>query len=259
MTDIRILSTDFDGTLIGGSANGRCVPALAEQLERHRDEGGFWAVNTGRSLNHALEGLEQFRAPVEPDFLLTNEREIFRRSALAGWEDFGEWNGVCREVHEVLFAESAEIFGAIERALSGMGDVTFIEENLKVAGLITANDAVMDRVVDRLRGVRLEFPDFHFQRNTVYLRFCHIDYDKGTALKELGRLLEIPADEIFAIGDHHNDLPMLDGESARHVGCPANAIREVREQVGILGGHIARADYGEGAAEAIAAVKEREL
>ena len=31
---------------------------------RARPANGLWAINTGRSLDHAIEGLELFRAPV---------------------------------------------------------------------------------------------------------------------------------------------------------------------------------------------------
>ena len=60
--------------------------------------------------------------------------------------------------------------------------------------------------------------------NTVYLRSCHADYHKGAALAELPRLLEIPREETFAAGDHHNDISMLDGRYAAPYMCPRSKL-----------------------------------
>ena len=98
---------------------------------------------------------------------------------------------------------------------------------------------------------RRDQPKFHYQRNTVYLRFCHADYHKGAALAELSRLLEIPREGIFAAGDHHNDVSMLDGHFAKYPACPANAIPEVKEAVRSAGGYVASKGYGAGVHEAL--------
>ena len=94
-------------------------------------------------------------------------------------------------------------------------------------------------------------PKFGYQRNTVYLRFCHADYDKGVALSELGRLIGVPPESIFAVGDHHNDIPMLTGVHARHVACPGNAIAAVKQVVAAAGGYVANEGYSAGVIEAL--------
>ncbi len=249
---IRLISTDFDGTLVGHPGDGSCVPELARALSDFKASGGLWAINTGRSLEHVLEGVALLGAPVEPDFLLTHEREIYHRDESGNWRDFGEWNRVCRERHAELFLRSGPVFDRIHALVEGARDVTLIYERASgPAGLITSDEAVMDRVAANLDTIRVEFPDFHYQRNTIYLRFCHRAYDKGSALGELSRLLEIPAVEVFAAGDHYNDLPMLNGRSAKHVGCPINAIPEVKRAVRNAGGHISSQFCGAGVAEAL--------
>ena len=113
MSFLRLFSTDFDGTLIGHPSDGRCLPAFAEVLRRHREAGGLWAVNTGRGLDHALEGLEKFSAPHEPDFLLTSEREIFLRGDDGGYSPHAEWNDLCYARHDRLFEVSAAVVRSI--------------------------------------------------------------------------------------------------------------------------------------------------
>ena len=119
------------------------------------------------------------------------------------------------------------------------------------AGLIATSEEEMDRLAEFIDQAKAKEPKFHYQRNTVYLRFCHTDYHKGAALKELSRLTEIPRDLIFAAGDHHNDLPMLDGRYARFPACPANAIAEVKEAVRRAGGWVAEKEFGAGVHEAL--------
>ena len=74
---------------------------------------------------------------------------------------------------------------------------------------------------------------------------------RGAALAELSRLLEIPRDYVFAAGDHHNDISMLDGRFARYPACPANAIPEVKNAVKSAGGYVAMKNHGAGVHEAL--------
>ncbi len=254
---IRLISTDFDGTLIGHPSDGRCVPALARTLFEFKSSGGLWAVNTGRSLAHAIEGLQIFDAPVEPDFLLTHERELYHRDTAGKWRDYGDWNRISRENHAMLFQRSGAIFARIHELIAGASDVTLIEEDGHTAGLITSDEAVMARVADSLDVLRETSPKFSYQRNTIYLRFCHADYHKGSVLSELCRLLGLEAGGVFAAGDHYNDLSMLQPKFAAYLACPANAIPEVKSAVASAQGTISVHGFGEGIACALAAALQR--
>ena len=109
----------------------------------------------------------------------------------------------------------------------------------------------MNRVTEFIEQARTKQPKFNYQRNTVYLRFCHADYHKGAALAELARLIDISRDNIFAAGDHHNDISMLDGKVAAMPACPANAIDEVKGAVRNAGGYVAKSEHGAGVHEAL--------
>src|SRR4051794_15803812 len=90
---IRLLSTDFDGTLVHHESTPPVVPELFQALQGLRASGVQWAVNTGRTLWHLEEGLRhEFRFPIEPDFVIVEERDIYRRTRSGGWEPLGEWN-----------------------------------------------------------------------------------------------------------------------------------------------------------------------
>jgi hydroxymethylpyrimidine pyrophosphatase-like HAD family hydrolase len=248
---IKLLSTDFDGTLVDHEAKPAVSPTLFAALAQLHTQGCLWAINTGRELHHIVEGLAEFHFPVEPDYVLTAEREVFQRAADGTWQDFGDWNARCMAMHEALFGESAQLLTDIEGFLETVPGAQSIHMGGRMVGLVTLNDADMDRVCAFLEQERTRVPGFQFMRNTIYVRFCHEDYSKGTALAELGRLCGIGRDEIFAAGDHFNDLPMLDGTHARWVACPANAVEAVQRAVQRAGGYVARADCSEGIVEAL--------
>ena len=251
MKHLHLLSTDFDGTLVGFSSDGTCSGGFAEVLTEYRKNGGLWAINTGRGIQHAREGVARFRAPSPPDFLLTNEREVFRRCLSGEWENHGEWNRLCESRHEELFEQSKSLLVEIQELMGFHEGSQIIHENSLPVGLITATEEQMERVAGELLAITKTVPNFSFQRNTIYLRFCHSDYDKGTALSELCRLEGILKDHVFCAGDHLNDLPMLTLQHAAMLACPSNAIPAVQEAVREAGGHVASLRYADGVAEGI--------
>jgi hydroxymethylpyrimidine pyrophosphatase-like HAD family hydrolase len=248
---IRLLSTDFDGTLVDHFATPPVAPELFAWLERLHRCGVFWAVNTGRDLGFALDGLREFQFPVEPDYILTNEREIFHRNPQGEWHDYGDWNRRCILAHDRLFQTEAPFLDEMLRFVRDETGAQPIYENDRPVGLCAQDDGEMDRVIAHLHAIRKPGSLFHYQRNTIYLRFCHADYSKGAALGELCRLARISAGETFTAGDHHNDLSMLDGRFARWPAAPGNAIDEVKEAVTKAGGYVAQARCSDGVMEAL--------
>ncbi|HEY5791829.1 MAG TPA: HAD hydrolase family protein [Chthoniobacterales bacterium] len=250
------MSTDFDGTLIEYQSDGRCVPDLARILTDALREGTIWAVNTGRTLEHLDEGLAQFAAPVSPHFAIVNERYIFRAAA-RGWESLEPWNSRCTSDHQDLWDQTGGIFRQLARWCRRNGNVELVEVDGQLEGLITADEETMEETVVFLDGLRGQVSDFSWQRNSIYLRFAHRAYDKGSALIHLAVELGIPLDRVIAVGDHYNDLPMLNGTSAGRVACVANAVEEIKTAVLTVGGYVAGAHAGRGVAEALAYFKNQ--
>ncbi len=255
---MRLISTDFDGTLIEPGTEGRCSASFAAALDDHAGRGGLWAINTGRSLEHTLQGLEHFRPPVSPDFLLTNERDVFRRGEGIGWVAHGPWNETCRQRHTELFQEADKIFSFVHELAEEIPHFSLLYENDLPAGLITTTEEVMERVAGEIERAAAHHPEFTFQRNTIYLRFCHRDYHKGAALEELCRLEGVAREDVLAAGDHYNDLSMLDGLAAAMTACPSNAIALVKDAVRASGGYVARSRWADGVAEAMRHFQARE-
>lgn len=248
---IKLLSTDFDGTLVDHHANPGVHPALFTVLRELRGAGVQWAINTGRALWHAEDGLKEYRFPIDPDFLLVEERDIYRRTRNGGWEPLGDWNTRAARDTDALFEQAAPHLADVLAFQEKLSGAQAIYERERFVGSVTKTAADMDKLCDFLDGVRDQLPVFNYQRNTIYVRFCHHAYSKGTALSELARHLNLGPEAIFAAGDHFNDLPMLDGVHAKHIACPINSCDEVKKLVRDAGGYIARGNASEGIVEAL--------
>ena len=256
---IRLLSTDFDGTLVEHHLNGEggresvLDPACMELIGDLQNAGALWVINTGRSVSLLESGLVDFEFPIHPDFILTSERDIFRPSGNGGakWEPFGDWNSRVARDHAELYASTSSILAEVLDFVTQKTKARVLYDRSNVEGLIASDEAEMDRIVRFIDEARAAHEKFHYQRNTVYLRFSHADYHKGAALAELSRLVEIPRENIFAAGDHFNDISMLDGRYAQFPACPANAIPEVKEAVRNANGYIAQKNCGAGIYEAL--------
>jgi HAD superfamily hydrolase (TIGR01484 family) len=249
---IRLLSTDFDGTLVSHTSepvlDRRCMELIGEL----QSEGTVWAINTGRSVDLLDSGLMDFSFPVHPDFILTSERDVFRPSQNSGrWEAYGDWNERCARDHAELFRSASSVLAEVLDFVEQKTRARVIYEPHGATGVVAQSEEEMDRVTEFIDRTRTRQPKLYYQRNTVYLRFCHADYHKGAALAELARLIEIPREEIFAAGDHHNDISMLNGRYAKFAACPANAIDAVKAAVREAGGYIAEKECGAGVHEAL--------
>ena len=217
-----------------------------------QNDGALFSINTGRSVDLLESGLTDFEFPLRPDFILTTEREVFRPGTNGEkWEPFGNWNEQCARDHAELFLSAQSILAEVVDFVTQKTKAQLIYHSQGLEGLRADSDEEMDRIVKFIEGTRGKETKFNYQRNTIYLRFCHADYHKGAALAELSRLIEIPRENIFAAGDHHNDISMLDGEVAAMPACPANAIDEVKETVRSAGGYVAQRQHGAGVHEAL--------
>lgn len=249
---IQLLSLDFDGTLVSRAGEPVLDAQCMEMIRELQDAGAIWAINTGRSVDLLESGLADFSFPIRPDFILTEERDVFRPGQNGDkWEAFGDWNERCAREHRELFSSASAVLAEVIDFVTQKTQARVIYEPDGPAGLIANSEEEMNLVTEFIEQARARHPKLDYQRNTVYLRFCHADYHKGAALAELARLIEVPRENIFTAGDHHNDISMLDGKFAAMPSCPANAIGEVKTAVRAAGGYVAEKAHGAGVYEAL--------
>jgi HAD superfamily hydrolase (TIGR01484 family) len=246
-----ILCFDFDGTLVDPGGEAELCLDLLEDVEALKKEGAVWGINTGRSLFQVLEGLQEHGIRLLPDFIIAQESEIYRMGGYNRWVDFGDWNKRCHKDHRKFFRSTARFFKRVRNFVETATGATYFTATDGPAGLLARTDEEMTTICEFLEIERRKVPVLGYQRNGLHLRFSHAHYHKGSALGELGRLLDLEAQFVFAAGDNHNDLSMLSGEYAHAVACPANALPEVKEAVRAQGGYVAEAAFSAGVAEAV--------
>src|SRR2546423_1876784 len=100
---IKLISTDFDGTLFAEFENPPIPAALLNLIAGLQAQGAKWVINTGREMSSLMETLARAGIALEPDYLVLVEREIHqhRDSRYLGLED---WNAACSRTHADLFA-----------------------------------------------------------------------------------------------------------------------------------------------------------
>src|SRR5437764_7385061 len=182
---IQLLSIDFDGTLVSRVSEPVLDAQCMELIRELRDAGAIWAINTGRSVDLLESGLADFAFPIHPDFILTTERDVFRRGRDGDkWEPFGDWNERCARDHAELFSSAQSTLAEVVDFVTQKTRAQLLYHTEGLEGLRAENEAEMDRIVEFIERARDPESKFNYQRNTIYLRFCHADYHKGAALAE---------------------------------------------------------------------------
>jgi HAD superfamily hydrolase (TIGR01484 family) len=247
-----ILSFDFDGTLHDPASNPPVPSAFFELIRKLREEKhAIWGINTGRSMPQMVEGFVESRFPFLPDWVVAREREIYYPNTFGRWIPHVSWNKRCeKEVHG-LFKNARNLLGRIRHEIEEHTGAQWLEMEGEPAGLISRTEEEMAWIVSHITPMVAEQPQLSWQRNSIYLRFGHRNFQKGSSLSEVAHVHSLPAARCFAMGDSHNDLEMLHPSHAGMIACPANSVEEIRAHVLANGGIVARGIHGEGVMEAL--------
>ena len=103
---IRLISTDFDGTIHDPSDTPPIAPELLFHLRDAQTCGVKWVINTGRELADMIEKLRLLAGDIRPDFIVAVEREIHQRHN-EQYLGHASWNSDCRTDHAALFTQAS--------------------------------------------------------------------------------------------------------------------------------------------------------
>ena len=248
-----LLCFDFDGTFIDPENSRELDPSLIKALNLAREKNAAIVINTGRSLIDATEGIYKCGMKILPDYIIALEREIYQPNRFKRWIDLGKWNPRCRKDHIKLLKKQRKFIETIRIHVEQETKARWVASQDEPAAIIASSEQEMDLICAHLDlQITQRKPKYlAYERNSIYLRFSHSEYNKGTAAIALRKMLGIPKEKTFVIGDNYNDLKMLNQEVAGMIACPENSVARVKETVAAIGGYVASNKYGEGTAEAL--------
>lgn len=251
-----LLASDIDGTLL---ANDKINPRNIEAIRRFIEEGGVFALSTGRGINALSTVMEAIGDLVGPS-VVSNGTTVY---------DFQKGEAVIEkvtpdEVKDKVF-DCIDRFESVGIELHQGTDVycyhrnnelddhakyegfVHIQSDRETAKNIRWNKALcagdndeelikfseeLSKISDDIRVVHSCAVLNHKLRN--YYEILPKGVSKASALKELCNILNIKEGGFLAIGDYFNDIEML--KAADIAACPDNAIDEVKAICKFIGG-----------------------
>lgn len=235
-----LLASDIDGTLLTKDYHIPLRNILA--IRRFQQEGGFFTVATGRSIESGRETLLQVK-PNAPCIVLNGgmlcvfetKHTIWSRPLPVNAERF-IWT-----VYHRFPTTAIELFTKSEIYL--LQENKFSVSHLKRSQIqgIPIRNGILPRqiykilLMDETEAIQKiccylqeECPGFlrFFASSAHYLEIVPMDVNKGSALQKLSKLSGVRPECTFAIGDYENDLELI--QSASLSAAPANAIDEIK-------------------------------
>jgi HAD superfamily hydrolase (TIGR01484 family) len=241
MSDIRLIATDLDGTLVGHTADFGLYEELREKfIEYRRKSNTVWATCTGRS----LASTKQFLGPMEdfgirPHYIIVSHAYIYEHTKL-GYVPHLAWNFRMRRIFR---QNSRDIRRSIDKwyktiTAASLGVVTVYRRKTRLRMRFRTEEAaiVIERMLEKESS---QHAYLRVVRRSREIDVFQLPFSKGLAVSELAGHLLIDRSDILTIGDGYNDISMLDQSVAEYSACPSNAEPEVQYLVHRNGGHIA--------------------
>ena len=246
-----ILSFDFDGTLLDPTTNPQLDPLFFEVIDELREQGWIWGINTGRSQMQTVAGFNEGVFPVLPDFMVARERELYTPGDYGRWKPITEWNKRSEKDHKKMFKKSKRLLKEIRSYVEESTNARWVSEEGDPAGVVATSHEEMDEIIAHIDERKSKVEMMGYLRNTIYMRFSHKDYHKGSSLAEITRRCDLDSSQVFAIGDGHNDIDMLHKDYAGMIACPANSSQAVKQHVEGQGGYLCKQPASLGVVEAL--------
>lgn len=253
---IRLVCLDFDGTIMvyDDPPSGHFHPEVIALLNELEGRGVRWCTNSGRDLQDQGRVIEHAVAQGlthKPIALICSESMVYLRSN-GSFHPLEPWNSMVQKdlvhFHRRVQERLQPLMPALQRSYGMLP--SYIGEHY-TAFAIPDKDGLPQRFHLEIGEILSDIPKTMVTRNGGWVAILTEDLGKGNALRQFAAAGGYLPEDILAVGDHFNDLNMLDGKAAKHVGCPSNAIPEVIATVRLAGGYVARGQGPQGTMEVI--------
>jgi len=256
----RLIAADMDGTLL--TDDKRITDRTADAVRRAGEAGVFFCLSTGRPLGGVRRYIEQLGLttpaityngavivdPVTGAFIY--EQGLEPEAAKEIWQLGMEFDTTI-----IVWSKERLLVNRIDDRVEKYKLISGVEPVIIDGVDCLAADGITKMLwydeIDRINGLqdilpsRLTCPANFATSNPRFLEFFDHRVSKAAAMERLGEYLGVSREEMIAIGDGWNDLPML-----RYAGlgvAMANAPDEIRAQCG----HVTASNEEDGVALAI--------
>lgn len=222
---IKLVAVDMDDTLLDGEL--KVSPQTREAINKAHEQGAFVTIATGRmfcsSLPYALElniktpiityngGMIRsafskdmlFHKTIAPD-IANKIVEYFHEK---GWYLQSHINDVLYVVERGEKAQYYENVAGVQAVPIGEQFYTMSHEPTKMLAI-----AEPHQILEIQKMIHAEFGKevYAATSKSNYLEMMHPSVNKGYALQLLAESMKLSRDEVMAIGDSNNDIPMLE-------------------------------------------------
>lgn len=253
MAKISLVCLDFDGTIMTYDEEpGYLHPRVVAMLNQFSLLGVAWCTNSGRDMEGQKRILDASRKKGlkhMPVALLCGESFIYRLRE-GSYVPSEPWNSAVRGHLKVFHQQVQSVLKPQMEDWKSRFQPTVYAAEEYTTFLVGDEDDKPARLFDELhRRVTAEVPRGMVTRNGGWLVILPSHLGKGNVLRTYMGGAGYSPDEVLSVGDHFNDISMLDGGVVCHVGCPADAIPEVAAVVQKAGGWVASAKGPEGTVE----------
>ena len=226
---IKLIAIDIDGTLINN--RHQITDEVKQALQKARAQGVKVVLCTGRPLPGVLNYLNELELFSGEDYVIsyngslvqnTTTKEIISQYGLT-LADYNDLEYLSRKIGVHLHATTEDSMYTANRDISPhtvresylvnmpikYRTPEEMHSDLNIIKIMMIDD---EEILDA--GIK-QIPKEYFERYSIvksspyFLEILNKNVNKGLALENLANFLNLSADEVMAIGDNENDLPMI--------------------------------------------------
>lgn len=244
---IKLIAIDLDGTLFDKEKN--ISDENIKAIKKAKEKNIKVVIATGRPISGVLPVLEKLNLTTNEDYVITyngakvfnvGTKEVISSSTILGSDVKSLYNESLRlGVNFHAFRETDELitpkhnpYTDVESKINKVPDLLFDFNKIKdedkfIKAMMVDSDENITKIMPL---VDSNFTtSFSMVRSSkIFLEFLNKKTHKGFAVIALANYLNISLDEVMAIGDAGNDIPMI--EIAGVGVAMENAFKEVKEK-----------------------------
>ena len=226
---IKVIAIDLDGTLFDKEKNISIENRQA--IEYAKEKGIHVVICTGRPFNGVKPVLETLNLTSDNDYVVcyngakvlnVGKNELIYTSTLTGYDvkklhseanRLGSFFHAFRENEQLLCTKEnpyTDVEKRINRITSTEFDFTTLtDDEVFLKAMMICDKDTLDKAMENINP---EIPQTYsmVRSATIFLEYLNKKTDKGLALVELAKHLNITMENVMGIGDAGNDLSMIE-------------------------------------------------